>query len=247
MIEIRPRLTEDEYKIIQDYRKAQSSNAIRNVLVIPDLHSPFIHEKALDHCVKTYEQFNCNQVIFLGDILDNHYSSFHETSPDGMGAGDELDMAIKQLSPWYDAFPKAKVMIGNHDRIIQRKTFTGGISQRWIKSYNEVIGCPTGWEFMLSYEQDGVLYFHGEMAANTLQVLLNKRMNCVYGHLHTKFEILYNASPTDLLWAMPSGCMIDIKKYAFEYAKYNVKRPILGCSVVLNNGTLPILSPLQLK
>jgi hypothetical protein len=27
-------------------------------------------------------------VIFLGDIIDNHYSSYHESDPDGYSAGE---------------------------------------------------------------------------------------------------------------------------------------------------------------
>jgi len=57
------------------------------------------------------------------DIIDNHYSSFHTTDPDGMGGGDELDFAIQEVQKWVEQFPVADVCIGNHDRIIMRKAF----------------------------------------------------------------------------------------------------------------------------
>jgi hypothetical protein len=40
-------------------------------------------------------------VIFIGDIIDNHYSSYHESDPDGYSAGEELDRAIDMIKDWY--------------------------------------------------------------------------------------------------------------------------------------------------
>ena len=45
---------------------------------------------------------------------------------------------------------------------------------------------------------------------------------------------------------MNVGCGIDATKYAFEYAKHNSKKQIIGCGVVLDNGRLPILVPMEL-
>ena len=61
----------------------------KRILVIGDIHAPFTLHGYLDFCKETYAIYNCNQVIFIGDIIDNHYSSFHTTDPDGMGGGDE--------------------------------------------------------------------------------------------------------------------------------------------------------------
>ena len=72
--------------------------------------------------------------MFIGDIIDNHYSSYHETSADGMGGLDELELAIKRISRWYDAFPKATVIIGNHDRLIMRKAQTSAIPRDSLNS-----------------------------------------------------------------------------------------------------------------
>ena len=59
----------------------------RNVLVIGDLHEPFCLDGYLEWCQEQYETFNCIQVIFMGDILDNLAFSYHEHAPDGMSAG----------------------------------------------------------------------------------------------------------------------------------------------------------------
>ena len=105
------------------------------ILVIGDLHEPFCLDGYLEHCKEVYAKHNCNKVIFIGDVIDNHYSSYHDPDPDGLGGGDELDQAIKKLAGWYKAFPNADVCIGNHDRIISRKAFSSGVPKRWVKSF----------------------------------------------------------------------------------------------------------------
>ena len=41
-------------------------------------------------------------------------------------------------------FPKADVVIGNHDRMVMRKAQTSSILTKWIKSYKEVLEVPNG-------------------------------------------------------------------------------------------------------
>ena len=91
---IRPRLSKDEYDVIKRYRKRKSV-----VLVIPDLHAPFIKTGFLEFCKDINDKYGCNKVVFIGDLLDNHYTSYHESDPDGKSAGDELDIALMKLNP----------------------------------------------------------------------------------------------------------------------------------------------------
>jgi metallophosphoesterase superfamily enzyme len=86
-----------------------------NVLVIPDLHLPFSTDQHLQHCVKMKEKYKCGKVIFIGDIVDNHYSSFHTANPDELSAGQELDLVKLQIKKWYSYFPEATWVMGNHD------------------------------------------------------------------------------------------------------------------------------------
>ena len=193
-------------------------------------------------------RFDCNKVIFIGDIIDNHYPSYHETDPDGMGGGDELELTVKKISKWYDMFPKADVCLGNHDRIIMRKAFSNGISTRWIKGLDEVLGTP-GWNFELDFEYDNVVYTHGEGGGGingALSKALNKRKSIVQGHWHTESHIRWNVSDFDRLFAMQVGCGVDDKAYSMAYAKNNIKKSIISCGVVLDNGRLPIIIPMDL-
>jgi predicted phosphodiesterase len=219
---------------------------INNVLVVGDLHAPFIREGYLEHCKKINKDYKCNRVIFTGDILDNHFSSYYETNPDGLSAVDELDNAAEVLLPWIETFPKAVVLLGNHDRLVARKAVTAGLSKRWVRDFSEVI-CALGWDFQTQYELDNVLYVHGEGCKNLVSVMLNRRRSMVIGHWHYMSEIVYNASSIDLLWGMAVGCGINDKAYAFEYGQFCVKKSIIACGVVLNDGQLPILLPMNLN
>jgi hypothetical protein len=70
--------------------------------------------------------------------IDNHYSSYHESRCRRNGSGgQELDIAIKKIAKWRDAFPVADVIIGNHDRLIMRKAQTSAIPSKWIKSHTK--------------------------------------------------------------------------------------------------------------
>ena len=155
----------------------------RRILIVGDIHAPFSLNGYLDFCKETYAIYNCNQVIFIGDIIDNHYSSFHTTDPDGMGGGDELDLAIFSIQDWVKAFPKADVLIGNHDRMIMRKAFESQIPKRWIKSYNEVLGTEWNWIERIVY--DNVQYVHGEGGTARTKAK-NDMMSTVQGHIHTQ-------------------------------------------------------------
>lgn len=220
----------------------------RRILVIGDLHAPFTKEGYLEYCAEVRNKYGCNKVIFIGDIIDNHYSSFHTTDPDGFGAGEELERAVYYIQDWYKEFPEADVILGNHDRIIMRKAFDAGLSKRWIKEFGEVLETP-GWTFDLEFEYDNVLYIHGEGGGGEKGVFtkaLNKRKSVVQGHWHTQSHINWNVSEYDRIYGMQIGCGIDDKAYALAYAKYNIKRSILSCGVVLENGQLPIIEPMRL-
>ena len=195
----------------------------------------------LEFCKSIYKQNKCNEVIFIGDVIDNHYSSYHETDPDGYSAGEELDRAIDKIGNWYKAFPEAYVIIGNHDRLVYRKAHSAGVSKRWIREYDEVLDTP-GWDFLEEIVIDGVSYNHGEggTARNRMK---NEMQSQVQGHLHSQFYLDYNVSPTNRMFAMQVGCGIDRKAYAMAYGR-NFKKPIIGCATVCNGK--PQLHPMEL-
>lgn len=229
----RYRLKPHEIIALEEMRKQEK----RNVLVIGDLHEPFCLDSYLEWCIIQYKKFKCTEVVFIGDVIDNHYTSYHESSADGMGGSDELEFAIKRIARWFEAFPVATVIIGNHDRLIMRKAQTSAIPSKWIKSFKEVLEVPT-WNFVERYEKDNVQYIHGEGGTARTKCRADM-MNTIQGHLHTQCYVEHYVGKKFRVYGVQVGCGIDHDSYAMAYAKYG-KKPAISCCVVLNNGTTPL-------
>jgi len=204
------------------------------VLVIGDLHEPFCLEGYLSFCKKMYKKHKCNKVVFIGDIIDSHYSSYHETDPDGMSAGDELTLAKKKIKKWYKTFPKADVVIGNHDRIVMRKAFSGGIPKIWIKDFNDVLEVAS-WNFVDRVVYDDVQYLHGEGGTARTKCKADM-MSTVQGHLHTQCYTEWYVGAKFKVFGCQVGCGIDHDSYAMAYAKRG-KKPAIGCAVIIDGKT----------
>ena len=228
--EFRPRLTPNEMYAINNLRVKEN-----RILAIGDLHEPFCLDGYLEFCIDTYRKYNCNKVIFIGDVIDNHYSSYHESDPDGMSGGDELKFAIKKIKKWYDTFPIADVTIGNHDRLIMRKAMTGNIPAIWIKEYKDVLGTPN-WNFVDRVVYDDVQYVHGE-AGTARRKAASDMMSTVQGHLHTSLYTEWIVGAKYRIFGTQVGCGIDHDSYALAYAKRG-KKPAIGCAVIIGGHTV---------
>ena len=68
----------------------------------------------------------------------------------------------------------------------------------------------------------------------------------VQGHIHTEAYVDWYCNKEHKLFAMQVGCGVDDRSYAMAYAKNFTKKYIVSCGVVLNNGTLPIVIPMNL-
>jgi predicted phosphodiesterase len=226
--DFRPRLRGNTKKAYENITKQE-----RRILVIGDIHAPFVLKGYLEFCKDIYAKYNCNQVIFIGDIIDNHYSSYHEADPDGMGGADELACAIEMIKEWSETFPVADVLIGNHDRLIMRKAFSSSIPKQWIKGYNEVL-C-TNWNWVDRIVYDNVQYVHGEGGTAKTKAK-NDMMSTVQGHIHTEAYTEWLVGRNFRIFATQVGCGVDSSSYAAAYAK-NFKKQAIGCSVILGGNT----------
>ena len=191
----------------------------------------------LAHCKKIKRKYKCDHVIFIGDITDAHFSSFHVSDPDGYGGGAELELAIKQLKPWYKAFPNATVILGNHDRIVTRKAKMANLPSKWVRDYNDVLETPN-WEWKIEDVVDGVKYVHGE-ASTARTTMKNEGLSVVQGHRHSEMYVEYYNDR----FALQTGCGVNRNSYAMEYARA-YKPQMLGCAVVIG-GTHAYVEPMR--
>jgi hypothetical protein len=218
--------------------------AMDNTLLIGDLHAPFTLETYLDFCIEMSETFYCNKVIIGGDIIDNHYGSFHFTNPDGLSAKEELALAKDVISKYYKAFPEADVLLGSHDNIPLRKAFKEGLSNEFVRSISDVLNVPK-WNFHNELWLDNnILVLHG---GNKLASSIQRDSMCsvIQFHKHTKSEIKYLIGNGIITFSMQLGCGIDNLQYAFRYLQSGIF-PQINVGILLN-GKIPLISPMPFE
>lgn len=213
--------------------------------VIGDTHIPFEKSGYLEFLKKTFKKYKVQKIVHIGDLVDNHAISYHESDPEGHSSGGEVDMVLERLAAWKKAFPKLDVILGNHDKLPERKAKTAGLSNRFVKSFKEMWQLPQRWTVHPHYcEIDGVKYLHGIGATGkngALNMATSQLQSCVIGHSHAYGGVQYRRGNMTI-FGMNAGCGMDEDAYAFEYGRYFRDRPTLGCGIVIN-GTQAIFVP----
>lgn len=222
-----------------------------NILVIGDTHLPAEHQGYLGFVKRVAELYNCRRVVHIGDFVDHHSSSFHESDPDLRSAGDELRFVKQRAQRWYNAFPEVLVCWGNHDAIPARKLKASGLPSSLLRTPNEIYGAPRGWVWGESFILDGVLFKHQPEGGNTLTGQLRgaerNMMSTVTGHCHSTAGVAYSAGYKDTVFAMATGCGIDRHHAAFAYGKNSRFKPVIGCGVVHLGGKRAVFIPMDLQ
>jgi len=213
------------------------------------MHQPYSHPDTTKFLKALKTKYKPDKVVCLGDEIDHHAMSFHDTDSDLFSAGHELQTAIKKLEPIYKLFPSMEVISSNHGDMVYRRAKTHGIPRAYIKSYGDVLEAPKGWtwsnDLVLKTSIGTQIYFHHGKSADVFKASQAMSMSMVQGHYHEKFNIHYWANPGGLYWGMQIGCLVDDKSLAFAYNKTNLKRPIVGMGIILNGQ--PKLLPMVLN
>lgn len=221
----------------------------KSVLVISDLHIPYHHPDAFDFLKALKQKYKPDLVVNVGDEIDQHNISMHESNPDLPSSGDELRLSRKYIHELEKIFPKMKIMHSNHSSLIYRRAIKHGLSAEYLKSYNEFLQVGPGWEWVddlyITLSDGQKCFFTHGMSARALQVSMQYGCNVVQGHYHTKFSIEYFSNPDKLVWALQTGCLINQKSMAFNYAKNFKSRFIIGTAMILDGQ--PKLMPMVLK
>ncbi len=221
----------------------------RRILVISDLHCPYNHPDSVAFLKAIKAKYSPTRVILSGDEADFHNISFHDADPDLDSAGVELEKAIKALQPIYKLFPVAEVLESNHGSLVLRKAIANGLSKKFFKSPGEILGAPKGWtwhfDLVVGLPDRTTCYFHHSKGVNAKKNSQAMGSSFVQGHHHETFEISYWGNPNALLFGMTVGCLVDTKSLALAYNKNNLKRPVIGCAVIIDSK--PVLIPMVLS
>lgn len=221
-----------------------------NILCISDMHIPYHHPDSFEFLAALKELYDPDLVVCLGDLVDFHAISFHDSDPELLSAGDELELSQEYCQLLEEGFPEMYIIGSNHGDLPLRKFMAHGLPRRMIRPYNEIFGVGEGWKFVddltittaTKYLPD--MYFTHGIKKNGIQLAQQRGQRVVQGHYHTEFYIKYAGNPNSLIWAVGSGCLIDSKSLAFAYDKLHLNRPIIGTSVIERG--VPTLIPMIL-
>ena len=219
------------------------------ILFISDLHIPYHHPDSFAFLRHLKEKYKPTRVICLGDELDKHSLSYHESDPDLYSAGHELEASIPFIHELEEIFPKMDILESNHGSLVWRKAKTNGIPKHYIKSYNDVLGVGKGWKWHFDMTldlPDGTqCYVHHGKASDVLKLSQQMGMSAVQGHYHTDLGARFWANPNGLYFGMQCGCLIDRESYAFAYSNVNIKKQLIGTGLIIDS--LPIVEPMILN
>lgn len=211
----------------------------RRIVVISDQHMPFQHPDMFAFLRAIKNKYKPTLVVNLGDEVDNHALSFHDSDADLPSAGGELELAIKGIKRMELMFPEMILLDSNHGSLAMRRFKHHGIPMKYLATHQQIYGVSNKWQWVSSLTvklpngQD-CFFSHG-MVKDGLKLAMQRGTNVVQGHYHTDFNIKYVGNPSNLLFSLQSGCLIDTKALSFAYDKLNLNRPIIGTSVIINS------------
>ena len=222
----------------------------KKVLAIGDLHIPYHHKDSfafLRALKKKYKGFDL--VVNMGDELDQHAISMHDSNPDLPSAGDELRLAKTYVKELEGIFPDMTLLDSNHSSLVYRRALKYGLPKAYLKHYNEFLDVGKGWKWVddltISLNDGSRCFFTHGMSANCLQIAQKMGMHAVQGHYHSKASIQYYSNPDNLNWAMQTGCLTNQQSLAFGYSK-NFKDRFICSSAVIIDGQ-PRIHPMVIK
>ena len=234
---------------VYSVRKVDREEDNSRILFISDMHIPYHHVDTIAFLKHLKAKYNPTRVICLGDELDKHALSYHDSDPDLPSAGDELKKTLPVIKELFEIFPTMDIIESNHGSLVWRKAKTFGIPKHYIKSYNDVLGVDGGWKWSfdltVNLPNGQKCYVHHGKTSNVIQLSQQMGMCAVQGHFHESFKIDYWGNPTGLYWGMQCGCLIDDDALAFNYNNVNIKRPIIGTGLVIDS--MPVLEPMILN
>lgn len=119
-----------------------------NFLVISDLHIPYQHPDALQFLIAVRSSYGCKHILNVGDIVDHHAGSYHESEPDALSASDEYLKAKLDLAMFQKEFPSMVITTGNHDLIPVRKLRTAGLPVEMLSDFNQLYCLKDTWQWV---------------------------------------------------------------------------------------------------
>lgn len=142
----------------------------KKVLVLSDIHVPFMDNEAVDAALTYGETYNPDTILINGDLLDFTGISRYARDPRGPTVKDELDICADFLRHIRARFPKARLImkLGNHDERWEKML--------WLQAPALLDCVEFAWHELAGFKECRV-----EVVGEQRMVLLGKLV-CLHGH-----------------------------------------------------------------
>lgn len=221
----------------------------KSILVLSDQHIPYEHPDMFKFLAAIKKKYKPTLVVNIGDEVDAHNLSFHDSDQDLQSAGDELKNATLKIKQLEKLFPSMILVDSNHGSLAVRKLKHHGIPLKFLAAQQQIYGVSDKWKWVpdlyVKLPNGQQCYFVHGISKDGKKLAAQRAVNVVQGHYHTEFRIDYVSNPANLLWSMQVGCLIDKKSLAFAYDKLNLTRPVLGTGIIIDSE--PQLIPMRLN
>lgn len=217
----------------------------KKVLIISDLHIPYSVKGYYNFLKAVNNQFKPGIIINIGDELDYHAMSFHDSDNELFSSSHELDRAIIEIQEGlHKLFPKMYLLESNHGSMILRRAKHHGIPIRTLKPLHELYETPLwSWhESILLETRQGLMYLCHGKSGSYGRLVKEVGVSCIQGHFHGKFEITYHRGALNTRYSMFVGCLVDVESMAMAYGRNNTVQPVLGVGAIKAGGQ-PFLTP----
>ena len=200
----------------------------------------------MSFCRDLRRKYRTTKTLFIGDVVDWHSISFHAAHPEMPGPKDEYELAFAAIQKWYKAFPKADIVLGNHDRRVIRLAESVKIPAKFLRDYKNIWATPN-WTWADEFIYDEVYYTHGDGCGSGLYPAFNlvrqMGMSVCIGHHHSAGGVKWMVNPLRRMFGLDTGSLIDDKAMAFAYGLRTKKRSVLSAAVVVDGVPHHIVMP----
>ena len=144
------------------------------ILIISDTHCPYHHPDLIPFLKTIKKKYKPDRVIHIGDEVDSHAISFHDSDPDLYSAGDEHKQSLPTIHAMEKLFPVMDLMDSNHGSLVYRRQKASGLPRAAMKSYNEFLEVGPGWKWhddlLITMSNGQQVYFCHGKSKNVLKV-----------------------------------------------------------------------------
>lgn len=223
-----------------DQKSPIRSKEYPKILILGDLHFPFINQKALEACYEFSEINNPEYIVQIGDLFDMYSHSKFPRSHNVFLPKEEESKARKMAEVMWSKFKGKKIQIcGNHDyRPLKRALETMPTMEHWIEKYLKELltfdGVETVFDPREEYKISDISFIHGHL--NGIGKHRDHFMgNTVVGHSHTA-GVSYRQINEKIIWEMNVGYLGDQYSRGLSYTPTKTVPWTLGWGFIDCNG-----------